>query len=137
MALLRNREVQLVGATGGEDVSQMFTVRYPDGSTEATQLKHLKLSKKERDDFAKSTGDRYADQVGTIEDKDYQDIVDSQDPEKIKAKQDKNTKQVMPTPVVNVAPGDTTPVQPVTVQTVSDAQPSTPVSTPNTSVKAN
>lgn len=107
MALLRNREVSIVGVTGGEDPAQQFTVQTSDGTKEQAPLRDLTLSESEQEDFAKKYGDRFTSQIKTIKDKDYQDIKDSQDPEKIKKVQAKQAKEDAPVSVpVQVKPSD-------------------------------
>lgn len=96
MALLRNREVSIVGVTGGEDPQQMFTVQYSDGSKELVPLRDISLNEDEHKEFTKINGERLSDYVSKISNKDYQDIVDSQNPEKIKQKQERNPNVVLP-----------------------------------------
>lgn len=112
MALLRNREVSIVGVTGGEDPAQQFTVMNKDGTTEAASLKELSLSEKEHADFVKQHGDNLASRTKKIKDKDYADIVDAQNPEKIKEKQKKQPASDTPVSVpVQVKPSDVAAAQ--------------------------
>lgn len=110
MALLRNREVSIVGVTGGEDPSQQFTVQTSDGTKEQAPLRDLTLSESEQEDFAKRYGDRFTSQISTIKDKDYQAIKDAQDPEKIKKAQDKQSDTPVSVPV-QVKPSDVVAAQ--------------------------
>jgi hypothetical protein len=109
MALLRNREVEVIGVSGGEDPSQLFTVRYRDGSTEQVPLNQLTFGEDEHEQFKKTHGERLSSQVKKLPKKDYQEVVDSQNPEKIKQKQKDQQKKSDQTPVqvpVSVKPAD-------------------------------
>lgn len=83
MALLRNREVQILGPNGSPDVSPVYTVQYPDGTREDTPLKFIEMSESEHKAWAKDNA-RHADIVKTIPDKEHQDILDRQNPDKIR-----------------------------------------------------
>jgi hypothetical protein len=87
MALLRNRKVTILGVTGGEDPSQLFTVAYPDGNLEHVPLFELTLEDSEHKEFTRLNGERLSSLINKISSKEYQAILDSQDPEKIKAKE--------------------------------------------------
>jgi hypothetical protein len=82
MALLRNRPVNLIGPSG-PDVSPTWTVTNPDGTREDTPLKNLQLSDSELKQFTKDHGERLAWHVRPISDKEHQEILDSQNPQKI------------------------------------------------------
>lgn len=53
MALLRNREVSIVGKVDGQDESPMYTVMYKDGERENTHLSELQLTEDEHKNLAK------------------------------------------------------------------------------------
>ena len=87
MALLRNRLVSTPEVSGGEDPYQLFSVRYQDGNTELVPLMELTLEETEHKEFSRINGERLGNLVNKISKKEYQDILDSQNPEKIKAKE--------------------------------------------------
>lgn len=89
MALLKNRHVELTGVQGGEVPTQQFTVKAKDGTQETASLDELTMSDKEHADFTKQHGEHLSKHVKKVSDKDYQEVLDSQDPQKIKAKQAK------------------------------------------------
>lgn len=85
MALLRNREVIVIGPNGTV-ASPIFTVQHTDGSREDTQLKYIHMSETEHKEWAKANP-TVADQVKVIPDKRVQEILDHQSPEKIRKTQ--------------------------------------------------
>jgi hypothetical protein len=89
MALLRNRVVNLLGPNGAAEVSPIYTVQYPDGTREDVPLKVIQMSESEQKEFAKANK-QHADIPKVIDDKEHQDIVDSQDPKKIRDRQKKD-----------------------------------------------
>lgn len=89
MALLRNREVAILGRAEGAEASPLYTVIYPQGDRENVELSKLQLTKDEADEMKKAHGENALVNVSVIEDKDLQDIRDSQDKAKIEARQAK------------------------------------------------
>lgn len=87
MALLRNRQVRVLGPTG-DVASPIFTVEYPDGTREDTPLKFVEMSESEHKEWSKGNP-TLVDHPHVISDKQHQDVLDSQDPQKIKKEQDK------------------------------------------------
>lgn len=87
MALLRNREVELLSKTDGEDASPNYTVMYKDGTRENVRLDELQLTEDEHKNIAKQHGERTLGNVSIVKDKDLQDIRDSQDRKKIEERQ--------------------------------------------------
>jgi hypothetical protein len=87
MALLRNRQVTVLGPNGAE-VSPVYTVQYPDGTREDVPLKFIQMTEAEHKEFQKSSP-LHADHVRVINDKDHQEVMDSQDRRKIKEREDK------------------------------------------------
>lgn len=85
MAILRNREVTILGRADGADVSPTYTVQYPDLERENVQLSELRLTEDEYKEMTKQNGETSMTNVKKIDDKELQDLRDSQDPEKIKA----------------------------------------------------
>src|SRR5258708_4963652 len=57
MALLRNREVTLLGKTDGQDESPTYTVMYKDGQRENVRLNELHLTEEEHKNLTKQHGD--------------------------------------------------------------------------------
>lgn len=89
MALLRNREVVILGRADAEDASPNYTVLYPHGDRENVKLSELQLTKQEAEEMKKSHGENVMTDVKVIEDKDLQEIRDGQDKAKIEARQGK------------------------------------------------
>ena len=87
MALLRNRPVILIGPNGAE-VSPIYTVQYPDGTREDVPLKFIHMTEAEYKEFQK-TSPQHAQYIRVIDDKEHQEVLDSQDVKKIHAKQGK------------------------------------------------
>jgi hypothetical protein len=92
MALLRNREVILVGPAGADNPSPIYTVQYPDGTREDTPLKFIQMSDSEYKQWSKDNPS-LANYIRTVSDKEHQDIVDSQDADKIEANQKADQKK--------------------------------------------
>jgi hypothetical protein len=89
MALLRNREVTILGRSDGESASPNYTVLYPQGDRENVKLSELQLTKQEADEMKKTHGESVMYDVKVIEDKDLQEIRDGQDKKKIEDRQGK------------------------------------------------
>ena len=99
MALLRNRHVTLLGPSGDNTPSQIWTVLYDDGTREDTPLKFVTMSDSEAKDFEKNVNPTLAHHPKTISDKDHQEILDSQNPDKIRDKQKKQPNNDVPVQV--------------------------------------
>ncbi len=89
MALLRNREVELLGKADGQDESPVYTVMYKDNTRENVRLDELQLTEEEHKNIAKQHGDRTLGNVSIVKDKDLQQIRDDQDRKKIEERQGK------------------------------------------------
>lgn len=85
MAILRNREVTILGRTDGTDVTPTYTVMYPDLNRENVSLSDLRLTEDEYKEMTKQNGENAMINVKKIDDKELQDLRDSQDPQKIEA----------------------------------------------------
>ncbi len=111
MALLRNREVSLISRTDAADMSPVYVVAYANGIRENAKLNELRLTKEEYGDMLRQNGEVYMHNVLRIEDKQLQEIRDSQDKGKIEARQsvEPETPEVVPSlpkvdePVVQVS----------------------------------
>jgi hypothetical protein len=90
MALLRNREVQILGKTDGQDESPTYTVLYPDGNRENVRLNQLRVTEEEQKELQKANGELTMSNVKVVKAKDLQEIRDGQDKAKIEEKQKKN-----------------------------------------------
>lgn len=99
MALLRNREVTLLTKADAADASPVYTVAYANGNRENVKLNELQLSEAEYKEMLRQNGEVYMLDVQKIEDKDLQEIRDSQDAKKI-AEREKE----VDTPTVPVEP---------------------------------
>jgi hypothetical protein len=84
MALLRNRQVAVLGPNGAE-VSPIYTVQYPDGTKEDVPLKFIHMTDAEFKVFEKNSP-QDAKYIRVIDDKDHQEIMDGQNVRKIKEK---------------------------------------------------
>lgn len=82
MALLRNRPVTIVGPKQIQETSPIYTVQYADGEREDTPLKFIQMTDAEFKEF-KKTSPNYSDHIRVIDDKENQEVLDSQDPKKI------------------------------------------------------
>lgn len=87
MALLRNREVTVLGPNGTV-TSPIFTVLYPDGSREDTELRYIHMTDAEKKEFEK-TNASFVGQVKTVDDKKLQEVRDAQDRKKIEKAREK------------------------------------------------
>ena len=86
MAIYKGREVQLLGRSDGADVSPMYDVLDQWNQRSSVPMNHLQFTAKEIDDMGKQNVD-HLKFVNKIEDKDLQDLKDSQDKAKIEAHQ--------------------------------------------------
>ncbi|SRR6266576_5291738 len=93
MALLRNRPVTIVGPVIAEEVSPIYTVQYADGTKENTPLKFIQMTDAEFKEF-KKTAPNYSHHIRILDDKEHQDVLDKQNPQKIR-----NPKAAASTPV--------------------------------------
>ncbi len=82
MALLRNRPVTVVGPVQVQETSPIYTVQYADGTREDTPLKFIQMTDAEFKEF-KKTVPNYSHHIRILDDKEHQEIVDSQNPQKI------------------------------------------------------
>lgn len=94
MAIYKGREVQVLGPSSGEDLSKMYDVLDQWSQRSSVKLSELQFTGKEIEDMKKHSVDQFAN-FKKIEDKDYQELKDSQDKAKIEEKQ----KSVKPGPV--------------------------------------
>lgn len=106
MALLRNREVSIVSRADAADTSPVYVVAYANGNRENAKLTELQLTKQEYGDMLRQNGEVYMHNVSRIEDKDLQEIRDSQDKEKIEKRQADEKEQVIEKQV-KVSPTET------------------------------
>ena len=83
MAILRNREVTILGRADGGDVSPTYTVQYPDLSRENVALRELQLTEDEHKEMTKQNGEAHMTSVRKIDNKNLQELRDGQDPKKI------------------------------------------------------
>ena len=87
MALLRNREVTIVSRADAADASPVYTVAYANGSKENVKLPELQLTEAEYKDMLRTNGEVYMHDVKKVDNKTLQEIRDSQDKDKIEARQ--------------------------------------------------
>src|SRR4051812_10189582 len=90
MAILRNREVTILGRADGSDPSPTYTVQYPDLERENVTLRELQLTGEEYEEMKKQNGETAMGNVRKIEDKDLGELRDGQDRQKIEERQAKN-----------------------------------------------
>lgn len=86
MAILRNREVTILDRVDSADMSPVYVVSYTNGVKENAKLTDLRLTKDEYGYMLRQNGDVYMNNVSRIDDKELQDIRDSQDRVKLEAK---------------------------------------------------
>lgn len=101
MALLRNREVQILDRADAADASPVYTVSYANGTKENVKLTELQLTEAEYKDMLRTNGEVYMNNVQKVDDKTLQEIRDSQDKEKIEARQAAE-RQIVKEPVAPV-----------------------------------
>lgn len=106
MALLRNREVTILSRTDGADMSPVYTVSYPNGVRENAKLSELQLTKDEYGNMLRQNGEVYMHNVQRIDDKELQEVRDSQDKNKIEQRQ-KGIKPEVVEKQVKVSPTET------------------------------
>lgn len=94
MALLRNRPVTILNRSDAADHSPVYVVSYSNGIRENAKLTDLQLTQAEYKDMLRNNGEVYMHSVQTISDSDLQDILDSQDKDKIEARQSQTTPEV-------------------------------------------
>lgn len=125
MALLRNRHVTLLGPSG-DAASPIYTVMYDDGNREDTPLKFVTLSDSEAKEFEK-TVPTLTNHPKTISDKEHQDILDSQNPDKIRKRQEKQPNDAPVQVPVFVQPSMVQNAPPANVPTPTPADTVNPV----------
>lgn len=86
MAIYKGREVQLLGRSDGADVSPMYDILDQWNQRSSVPMNQLQFTTKEIDDMGKQNVD-HLKFVNKIEDKDYQELKDSQDKKKIEESQ--------------------------------------------------
>jgi hypothetical protein len=90
MAILRNREVTILGRADGADMSPQYTVQYPDLEREIVRLSDLQMTEDEYKEMTRQNGEEVMVPVKKIENKDLQALRDGQDRAKIEENQRKN-----------------------------------------------
>lgn len=108
MALLRNREVALLGKTDGQDESPTYTVIYPDGQRENVRLNELQLTEEEHKNLSKAHGEAVMTNVNKVDNKALQEIRDGQDRRKIEERQKTQSTQPVQVNKVMVDPAEVT-----------------------------
>lgn len=88
MAVYKGREVSVLGRSNGEDVSPMYDILDQWGERSSVKLNELQFTGKEVEDLKKQHVDHLTT-ANVIEDKDLQELKDSQDKKKIEEKQAK------------------------------------------------
>lgn len=122
MALLRNREVAILGRADGADASPLYTVIYPQGDRENIELNKLQLTKQEAEEMKKAHGENVMTDVSVIEDKDLQDLRDGQDKAKIEERQKKQGTGPVEVNKVMVDPSEVQEKSTITPQMTTDAR---------------
>ena len=90
MAIYKGREVQLLGRSDGADVSPMYDILDQWNQRSSVPMNQIEFTGKEIEDMKKMNYDHLSN-VRKIEDKDLQELKDSQDKSKIEAKQGKQS----------------------------------------------
>lgn len=87
MAIYKGREVSLAHDVPRGYVEPIsMTIRYKDGTTETVKLSELQFTSEEKTALEKAAGKKY-ENINIIEQKDLQNLRDSQDVKKIEAAQ--------------------------------------------------
>lgn len=108
MALLRNREVELLGKTDGQDESPTYTVMYKDGSRENVRLSELQLTEEEHKNLSRSHGEVIMTNVSKVDNKRLQELRDGSDRQKIEQRQRTQSTQPVQVNKVLVDPTEVT-----------------------------
>lgn len=106
MALLRNREVQILSKADGQDESPTYVVLYPDGNRENVKLNTLQVTEAEKKELEKANGELVMANVSVIKDKDLQELRDGQDRAKIEERQGKQSTDPVQVSKVMVDPSE-------------------------------
>lgn len=122
MAVYKGREVQILGRADGADTSPLFRIVHPNGEQEQVRLNQLQLTDQELKDQKEASGD-VLHWAGKIEDKDLQELRDSQDREKILKNQKNQSNQPVEVNKVMVDPSEVQEKSTITPQMTTDARP--------------
>lgn len=114
MAVYRGRVVTVLGPNTADDAVPMYTILDDQGQRSDVRLNEISFTKEEQKELQKTGAERY-NRINIIEDKDLQELQDSQDPDKIRErqKQEAQNQLVSPTTYVKkdeVLAQNTTPV---------------------------
>jgi len=115
MAVVKGREVQVLGRSSGEDVSPMYDILDQWNERSSVKLSEIQFTQKEVDDLKKQNVDHLAG-VNVIEDKDLQELKEGQDKKKIEEKQ-KAPQYGQPVPVSKIMVDPTEVQAPVKAKT--------------------
>ena len=105
MAVYKGREVTLLGKVGGEDTAPLYTIQHKDGNREDVRLNLVQLTEDEVKTAEKSSTQHLLS-APRIEDKDLQELRDSQDKKKIEEKQGKQSAAPVEVTKVMVDPSE-------------------------------
>ena len=86
MAIYKGREVQVLGPSSGEDVSKMYDILDQWNQRSSVKVSEIQFTGKEIEDLKKQNADQFSG-YSKIEDKDLQELKDSQDKKKIEERQ--------------------------------------------------
>jgi hypothetical protein len=93
MAILKGREVSILGRADGADVSPTYRILDSYGQESQVMLKDLQVTSEEKKQLDIDNGNLNSG-VKVISDKDLKDLRDGQDKEKIEARQSKEDNDV-------------------------------------------
>lgn len=119
MAVYKGREVQILGRADGADTAPLYRIVHPNGNTEQVRFTELQLTSNEIKEQEKIYGEHLRG-ANKIEDKDLQQLRDSQDREKIE--QNQKTRSTSPVEVnkVMVDPSEVQEKSVITPQMTTD-----------------
>ena len=102
MAFYKNREVALLGPVDGASASPTYAILHKDNQREHVALDQIQLTNEEFENLRKQHGEHGMYGVSKIEDKDAQELRDSQDRVKIEKAQGEQDPLDRPVPVSKV-----------------------------------
>lgn len=103
MAVYKGREVTVLGKTGGEDTSPLYTIQHRDGNREDVRLNLIQLTDDEIKEMEKNNV-WHLKGANRIDQKDLQNLRDSQDRKKIEENQKKQPTEPVEVKKVMVDP---------------------------------
>jgi hypothetical protein len=105
MAVYKGREVSLLGKVGGADTSPLYTIQHKDGNREDVRLNQVQITEDEKKEMEKDVT-WHLGSASVIDNKDLQELRDSQDKAKIEEKEGKKSPAPVEVSKVMVDPAE-------------------------------